>query len=126
MNSKVNVYEIYKREMGREKKEDSFYDADREKTVCRTAVKDRCIDLQLTGRLLRLRFRRAGLTVKQIQKALGLECPQSIYRWLSGQALPSVENLYLLHQILGCSMENLLVTKDCPMLVRCVSYLTAL
>ena len=126
MNRKEDFYEFYRLETGRKKKGYSCYHTGREITACRTAVKERCIDLQLTGGLLRLRIRRAGLTVKQIQKALGLECPQSIYRWLSGQALPSVENLYLLHQILECSMENLLVTKDCPMLVRCVSYLTAL
>lgn len=112
--------------MGRKKKGIFNYDNDRHRALSGSAAKKRCIDLLLTGQLLRIRIRRAGLTVKQVQNELGLECPQSIYRWFSGQALPSVENLYLLHQILGCSMENLLVTKDCPLLVRCAAYLTAL
>ncbi len=86
----------------------------------------RSVDLQLTGRLLRLRLKRAGISVKQVQKALGLECPQSIYRWLGGQALPSVENLYTLHCLLGCSMEDLLLTRDRPLRMRCAAYLTAL
>ena len=68
--------------------------------------KKRSVDLHMTGKLLRTRLDRAGLSVKQVQKVLGLECPQSIYRWLSGQALPSVENLYVLHRILSCSMED--------------------
>ena len=88
--------------------------------------KEYSIDLQMTGRLLRLRLRRAGISVKQVQKAIGLECPQSIYRWLSGQALPSVENLYILHRLLGCGMEDLLLTKDRPLRMRCAAYLTAL
>ena len=112
--------------MGRKKKAISNYHIDGKKTVCGYAAKKGCIDLILTGRLLSLRIRRAGLTVKLVQKALGLECPQSIYRWLSGQALPSVENLYLLHQLLECSMDELLVTKDRPLLVRCAAYMTAL
>ena len=64
--------------------------------------------------------------VEQVQKALGLECPQSIYRWLSGQALPSVENLYTLHRLLGCHMEDLLLTKDRPLRMRCAAYMIAI
>ena len=86
----------------------------------------RNIDIQMTGKLLHLRMKRAGLSVKQLQTVLGLECPQSIYRWFYGQALPSVENLYVLHRVFDCSMENLLVTRDRPGMVRCAAYLTAL
>ena len=106
----------------------------------RNEGKEHSIDLQMTGSLLRLRLRRAGVSVKQVQKALGLECPQSIYRWLSvglecpqsiyrwlsGQALPSVENLYTLHRLLGCHMEDLLLTKDRPLRMRCAAYMIAI
>ena len=88
--------------------------------------KKRSVDLHMTGKLLRTRLDRAGLSVKQVQKVLGLECPQSIYRWLSGQALPSVENLYVLHRVLSCSMEDLIVTRDRPLKLRCAAYFTAL
>ena len=88
--------------------------------------KKRSVDLHMTGKLLRTRLDRAGLSVKQVQKVLGLECPQSIYRWLSGQALPSVENLYVLHRILSGSMEDLIVTRDRPQQIRCAAYFTAL
>lgn len=88
--------------------------------------KEHSIDLQMTGALLRLRLRKAGISVKQVQKVLGLECPQSIYRWLSGQALPSVENLYTLHRLLSCRMEDLLLTKDRPLIMRCAAYLIAI
>lgn len=101
----------------REKKTEELY-ADTGRT--------RSIDLQLTGRLLRLRLKRAGISVKQVQKVLGLDCPQSIYRWLGGQALPSVEHLYTLHCLFGCSMEDLLLTRDRPLKMRCAAYLTAL
>lgn len=84
------------------------------------------IEPVLTGRLLRMRLWKAGLSVRQVQGVLGLECPQSIYRWLSGQALPSVENLYILHRLLGCSMDKLIVTRDRPDLLRCAAYYTAL
>jgi transcriptional regulator with XRE-family HTH domain len=96
------------------------------KTDLKDNRKERSVDLYMTGGLLRTRLDRAGLSVKQVQKVLGLECPQSIYRWLSGQALPSVENLYVLHRILSCSMEDLIVTRDRPQQIRCAAYFTAI
>ncbi len=74
--------------------------------------KKRSVDLHMTGKLLRTRLDRAGLSVKQVQKVLGLECPQSIYRWLN--------------RILSCSMEDLIVTRDRPQQIRCAAYFTAL
>ena len=40
-----------------------------------------------TGRRLRSLLASRGLTVKDVQKYLGLSCPQSIYRWLDGKSL---------------------------------------
>ena len=87
--------------------------------------KRRRVDLPLTGKLLRLRLRRAGISVREVQKELGFENSQSIYRWLSGQAVPSVDNLYILHTMLGCHMEKLLVSEDRPQELRCAAYLLA-
>lgn len=105
--------------MKRNKEEHMYYEPDMAKNG---TGKERSIDLSLTGRLLRLRIRRAGFSVRQLQDALGLDCPQSIYRWFSGQSLPSVENLYLIHRLLGCRIEDLLVTKDRPLMRRCAAY----
>ena len=99
------------------------YPAEKESLPVSGKAWGRRVDLPMTGSLLRLRLRRAGISVRDVQKAAGLECPQSIYRWFDGQALPSVENLYVLHRLLGCSMENLLVTRDRPMKLRCAAYL---
>ena len=88
--------------------------------------KGRVIDMRMTGELLKKRLWMAGLAVRDVQAATGLECPQSIYRWFNGQALPTVDNLYVLHRLLGCSMEYLLVTEDRSQLLRCAAYLTAI
>lgn len=67
------------------------------------------IDMVKTGKRLKERIEKAGYTVKQVQKELLLECPQSIYRWFKGQILPSVDHLYKLSRLLDVHMENLLV-----------------
>ena len=54
------------------------------------------IDLVATGdNIRRLRLER-GLTVRDLQSYFGFEEPRAIYKWQSGQTLPSVDNLYAL------------------------------
>ena len=62
-----------------------------------------------TGRKLKAMLRMAGYDVKYIQEYLHLSCPQSIYRWFKGRALPSVQHLCALSKLLNVHMEDLLV-----------------
>lgn len=68
-----------------------------------------CIDLKKTGIQLENLIRWRGYTVKDIQNALHLSCPQPVYRWMQGKALPSVDNLFILACMLQVHMEELLV-----------------
>lgn len=70
------------------------------------------IDMERTGKILRQRMKEKGYSVGEIQKLLHLSCPQPVYRWLKGQILPSVNHLYMLSQMLGCHMEDLLVGRQ--------------
>ena len=67
------------------------------------------IDQVKSGKKLKIMLESAGYDVKYIQDYLQLSCPQSIYRWYKGQALPSLEHLSALSRLLGVHMEQLLV-----------------
>lgn len=67
------------------------------------------IDQVKTGLKLKMMLRASGYDVKYIQEYLHLSCPQSIYRWFKGKALPSVEHLCALSKLLNVHMEELLV-----------------
>lgn len=72
------------------------------------------IDCEKTGKnILRLRKLR-GLTVKQVQQYFGFEEPRAIYKWQSGQCLPSVDNLYALSVLFQVNMEEILVGSKMP------------
>ena len=47
------------------------------------------LDMTMTGHVLNLMIKKRGYTVSEIQKELGLSCPQPIYRWINGQTLPT-------------------------------------
>ena len=67
------------------------------------------IDQLRTGKKLKTLIESAGYDVKYIQTYLQLSCPQSIYRWYKGKALPSLEHLSALSKLLHVHMEELLV-----------------
>ena len=67
------------------------------------------IDIIETGKCLKRLAQRSGYSVKDIQRYLGLSCPQPVYRWYKGVILPSVDNLLRLSELYHVHMEELLV-----------------
>lgn len=66
------------------------------------------IDMEETGRRIRELVREKGLSVKDVQEALSLGTPQSIYHWFEGRNLPTVDNLYALSELLEMPIDFLL------------------
>ena len=70
------------------------------------------IDKQATGRRIRKIMDKKGITVRNIQEFLGLACVQSIYHWLDGTSLPSLDNLYALSELLQVPMDRIVCGKQ--------------
>lgn len=66
------------------------------------------IDKEQTGRRLAYLMEKGGLTPKDIQHYLSLSCVQTVYRWLNGINIPSVDNLYALSQLFQVSVDEML------------------
>ena len=79
------------------------------------------IDQLRTGKKLKTLIEAAGYDVKYIQTYLQLSCPQSIYRWYKGKALPSLEHLSALSKLLHVHMEELLAFQGEELLPGIVS-----
>lgn len=56
------------------------------------------IDKQRTGERLREIMRQRNVTVKQVCEYLNLSCVQSVYHWLDGTSMPTIDNLYALSE----------------------------
>ena len=70
------------------------------------------IDMIQTGLKLKMYIDNSSMSVKDIQEYLHLSCPQPIYRWINGKILPSVDHLFMLSELFGTHMEELLVKKQ--------------
>ena len=70
------------------------------------------IDLTATGQnIIRLR-KNAGISVRNIQDALGFTTPQAIYKWQNGSAMPTIDNLVALAAILNVTIDEIIVCQD--------------
>lgn len=66
------------------------------------------IDKKQTGVHLRRIMDARGLFVKDVQQYLGLGSVQSVYHWLNGISLPTIDNLYALSELFQISVDDML------------------
>ena len=66
------------------------------------------IEKRKTGINLRKLMDERGITVKDIQQYLKLGSVQSVYHWLNGISLPTVDNLYTLSYLFHVPVDDML------------------
>lgn len=69
------------------------------------------IDTVLSGQRIRNIMVKNGYSVEELRESLYMSCPQTIYRWFWGEAVPSVDNLYVMSKLFGIHMEDMLVER---------------
>ncbi len=67
------------------------------------------IDKAKTAERINNIMRAANKTPADIQRYLGLTCVQTVYRWLEGVNIPSIDNLYALSCLFQVPMDVLIV-----------------
>ena len=50
-----------------------------------------------------------NLSVKDIQNHFNFYTPQAVYKWMNGQALPTIDNLVILADLYRCKIDDMLV-----------------
>ena len=66
------------------------------------------INKKRTGIRLRRIMDERGLSVKDVQQYLELGSVQSIYHWLNGLSMPTIDNLYALSKLFQMPIDDML------------------
>lgn len=66
------------------------------------------INKKETAERLTYFMQRQHLKPTDIQIYLGLACVQTVYRWLEGINIPSIDNLYALSQLFCVKIDNMI------------------
>lgn len=72
------------------------------------------INKQETGVNLRRIMDLRGVTPKDVQQYLGLGCVQSVYRWIDGANMPTIDNLYALSELLQVPIDAIVRGNRAP------------
>ena len=74
------------------------------------------INKRETGINLRRIMDMRGITTKDVQEYLGLGCVQSVYRWLDGINMPTIDNLYALSELLNVPIDTIVRGNRAPII----------
>ena len=66
------------------------------------------IDLHSTGARINELRRERGITVDELRIYLGMNNPNSIYKWFRGEVLPTLENMYALSVIFEVPIDEII------------------
>ena len=69
------------------------------------------IDMVATGENIDRMRREQGMSVKDIQEFFGLGTVNTVYTWIRGKKLTSIDNLVLLADMFGTTIDDILVTR---------------
>lgn len=72
----------------------------------------RVIDLVKTGKNIERLLAERGITARDVQQRLGFTERRPIYFWIHGKNLPSIDNLFILAEMLQVSIDDILIAKD--------------
>ena len=67
------------------------------------------IDIIATGKNIKNIMQSRNITVKDIQQFLELETPQSVYHWLNGRNMPTIDNLYALSELFQMPIDTIII-----------------
>ena len=67
------------------------------------------IDMTATGANIKALLKARGLKVADVQNTCGFNTPQAIFKWMRGDAMPSIDNLVILSHLLGVTIDQIIV-----------------
>ena len=70
------------------------------------------INAAATGKNIELLRKQRGLSVRDLQDALGFATPQAIYKWQHGTCLPTVDNLVVLAAVFRVPIDSIIVIEE--------------
>ena len=67
------------------------------------------INLTATGANIKALLKNKGFKVADVQTIFGFNTPQAIFKWMRGDAMPSIDNMVILAKMLGVTIDEILI-----------------
>ena len=67
------------------------------------------IDVRATGQNISHLLKQRQISIRTLQAYFGFDSPRAIYKWLRGENLPTVDNLFALSKLLRIPLQDILI-----------------
>lgn len=67
------------------------------------------IDTVATGKNIKDIMKRNNFKATDIQKACGFGTAQAIFKWFRGDAMPTIDNFFIIADMFGCTVDDIVV-----------------
>ena len=91
----------------------------------KTTILRPVLDLDPTRAKIKTIMKQKGVTPRQLQLILGFAYVQTIYNWFAAKNMPTLDNLVVLAQVLGVTMDDIIVTRMITVEIDDVEVLSA-
>ena len=68
------------------------------------------IDMKATGANIKAIMKAKGFKVADVQTRCGFNTPQAIFKWLRGDCVPTIDNMIIIADMFGVTIDAMIVT----------------
>ena len=69
------------------------------------------IDTQATGINIKNMIKTRGFKIADVQRRCGFNTPQAIFKWMRGDAVPTIDNMVIIAEMFGVTIDEIIVVK---------------
>lgn len=67
------------------------------------------IDMTATGQNIKAMIKAKGFKIADVQARCGFNTPQAIFKWLRGDAVPTIDNMIIIADMFGVTIDQIIV-----------------
>ena len=67
------------------------------------------INMTATGANIKNLIKSKGLKIVDIQNGCGFNTPQAVFKWMRGDAIPTIDNMVILAHMLDVTIDQIIV-----------------
>lgn len=67
------------------------------------------IDMKATGMNIKTMIKNKGFKIADVQARCGFNTPQAIFKWFRGDAVPTIDNMIIIADMFGVTIDQIIV-----------------
>ena len=67
------------------------------------------IDMKATGVNIKTMIKQCGFKIADVQARCGFNTPQAIFKWMRGDAVPTIDNMIILADMFGVPIDKIII-----------------